>query len=146
MQIKVEIRDSRAVIPSRAHASDIGLDLPSIDVYKILENTNTVLFDTGIAATPPEGYYLEVIPRSSLSKTGWMLANSVGIIDPHYTGNIYIALTKISEGAIPMEKMIGKCVCQLVLRKAEYANVVAVTSLGTTERGDGGFGSTGDRV
>ena len=143
MEIQVEIRDTKAVVPSRANLSDIGLDLVAIRVHKTI-GSNTVMFDTGIAVKPPKGYYLEIIPRSSLSKTGWMLSNSVGIVDPDYTGNLYIVLTRTRDDADVLETPF--CKCQLVLRKAEYANVTVVDKLETTVRGQGGFGSTGSRV
>ena len=143
MSIQVEIRDERAVIPSRANETDVGLDLVAIDVAKRLPN-GVVLYDTGIAVSPPEGYYIEIMPRSSMSKTGWMLANGVGQIDPDYRGNLLIALVKVVPDAPEIE--LPFCKCQLILRKAEYASVQVVESLKSTERGSGGFGSTGDRV
>ena len=132
-----------AVSPSRANATDIGLDLVAIKKHKVLPN-GVVLYDTGIAASPPPGYYLEILPRSSISKTGWMLANSVGTIDPDYTGNLLIALVRVCPDA--PELQLPFCKCQLVLRKAEYGVPQEVSSLQTTVRGSGGFGSTGDRV
>ena len=84
------IMSDRAFFPTKAHPSDIGYDLTAIDIFKKISN-RTTLFETGIAVSPPQGYYLEIIPRSSLSKTGYMLANSVGIIDPDYTGTLKIA-------------------------------------------------------
>ena len=142
-KIKVVKNDINAVIPSRANISDIGLDLVAISIYKILDN-GVILYNTGISVTAPEGFYLEILPRSSLSKTGWMLANSVGVIDPSYTGNLLIALAKGSNN--PEQISLPFCKCQLVLRRALYAEVEEVSSLSETERGTGGFGSTGDRV
>lgn len=135
-------RHKDAVLPSRAHSKDVGYDLTAISKYKTFEN-GVILFDTGLGVSPPEGYYLEIVPRSSISKTGWMLANSIGTLDPGYTGNLYIALVKVvpdaPEPSLPFTK------CQLVLRKAHYCDVKEVDSLTDTERGIGGFGSTGDR-
>jgi dUTP pyrophosphatase len=142
-QILCVIKDPRAKIPTRATPRDIGLDLVAIDIAKTLPN-GVVLFDTGLAVSPPDGYYLEILPRSSISKTGWMLANSVGTIDPEYTGNLMIALVRVVPSAPDLVPPF--CCCQLVLRKAEYAGVRVVDSLASTVRGDGGFGSTGNRV
>ena len=136
-------RDSRAIIPSRAHNSDIGYDLTAIKKYKVLKY-GAILYDTGIAASPPPGYYLEIIPRSSLSKTGWMLANSVGIVDPDYTGNLYIALVRVALDA--PELTLPFCKCQLVIRKINHATFREVNNLDDTIRGTGGFGSTGVRI
>ena len=142
-KIKIVKNNPNAVIPSRANSTDIGLDLVAIDVYKVLDS-GVVLYDTGISASVPKGYYLEILPRSSLSKTGWMLANSVGVIDPSYRGNLLIALAKGTNQPEPIK--LPFCKCQLVLRRALYAEVQEVSSLSDTERGLGGFGSTGDRV
>lgn len=132
-----------AIMPSRAHPLDIGLDLTAIKKHKTLPH-GVIMYDTGIAVKPPEGYYIEILPRSSISKTGWMLANSVGTVDPNYTGNLYIALAPVHPDVPEIE--LPFCKCQLVVRKAEYLDVTEVSSLDDTDRGSGGFGSTGDRI
>ena len=137
--IKYVVHDDRAVIPTRAHPSDIGYDLTAIDVFKSISDRIT-LFETGIAVSPPEGYYLEILPRSSMSKTGYMLANSVGTIDPSYTGTLKIALIKVDDNMPDIKLPFRRC--QLVMRKAEYGGLKEVESLLSTERGSGGFGST----
>ena len=140
MFIKFVKNHSQAVTPSKAYPSDTGYDLTIIDVKKKLNN-GVVLFDTGISVKPPEGYYTEIVPRSSLSKTGWMLANSLGIIDSSDRGNVLIALIKIDPNA--SEFQIPFCKFQLILRKLEVAEMLEVSTLEDTERGEGGFGSTG---
>lgn len=137
--IKIIMSDDRAFFPTKAHPSDIGYDLTAIDIFKKISN-RTTLFETGIAVSPPRGYYLEIIPRSSLSKTGYILANSVGIIDPDYTGTLKIALTKIDTEMDDINlPFMG---CQMILRKAEYASLYQVDTFSETVRGDGGFGSS----
>ena len=144
MSIQIYKQNTNAVLPSRAHSTDIGLDLVAIKVHKVV-NPYTIMYDTGIVAIPPTGYYLEITPRSSISKSGWMLANSIGIVDPDYRGNLYIVLTRVVPNAEEIE--LPFCKCQLVLRKSEYAPVVELSSLEDfTERGYGGFGSTGTRT
>ena len=128
-----------AVVPTKAHPSDIGYDLTAIGIFKQISNRIT-LFETGIRIAPPTGYYLEILPRSSMSKTGYMLANSVGTIDPEYTGTLKIALIKVDESLPDIKLPFTRC--QLVLRKAEYAEMVHVDSIEKTVRGDGGFGSS----
>lgn len=137
--IKFIMSDDRAFFPTKAHPSDIGYDLTVIDIFKKISN-RTTLFETGIAVSPPQGYYLEIIPRSSLSKTGYMLANSVGIIDPDYTGTLKIALTKIDTEMDDIKLPFTGC--QMILRKAEYAELDQVDTFPETVRGDGGFGSS----
>jgi len=142
MQLQVIKRNPNAIIPSKAHESDIGYDLTAISEYKRLNN-GVVLFDTGISVVPENGYYTEIIPRSSLSKTGWMLANSIGIIDPDYRGNLLIALIKINKDSNDLQ--LPFCKVQLVVRKSEASNIIIVSDNNTnnTQRGSGGFGSTG---
>ena len=137
--IRFVIDDESAVVPTKAHPSDIGYDLTAIGVYKQISESIT-LFETGIRVSPPEGYYLEILPRSSMSKTGYMLANSVGTIDPTYTGTLKIALIRVDEKLPEIKLPFTRC--QLVLRKAEYTEMVQVESIEKTVRGDGGFGSS----
>ena len=141
--LKIVLRDEKAVMPTSAHVSDIGLDLTCIDIKKKLDN-GVIIYDTGLSVKPPDGYYLEIIPRSSISKTGWFLANSIGVIDPDYTGTLGIPLAPISITSKPIE--LPFCKFQLVVRKAFYFPVQVVDQLDDTERGEGGFGSTGDRT
>ena len=146
-----------AVTPTRGTPLSIGYDLTAISVFKKLSN-RTTLYDTGIKVNPPCGYYVEILPRSSLSKTGYMLSNSVGVIDPDYTGNLLIALTKVDDSLPDLTFPFTRC--QMVLRKAEFFNFheVEESSLYNRElrgcdvrqreqnvRGDGGFGSTDAR-
>lgn len=137
--IKYVVDDENAIAPSKAHPSDIGYDLTAIGIYKNISDRIT-LFETGIRVSPPTGYYLEILPRSSMSKTGYMLANSVGTIDPEYTGTLKIALIKVDESLPDIELPFTRC--QLVLRKAESTEMVQVINIKDTIRGDGGFGST----
>jgi dUTP pyrophosphatase len=131
--------DKNAIFPTKGTSYSIGYDLTAISVYKKI-GSKTTLFDTGIRLDPPEGYYTEIIPRSSLSNTGYMLSNSIGIIDPDYRGNLLIALTKIDETMPDLKTPFTKC--QLVLRKANYFNLNEVVDIPPTVRGCGGFGST----
>lgn len=131
-----------AISPSKSRLSDAGYDLTVISEYKKLNNVTT-LYDTGIRVSIEPHFYVEVVPRSSLSKSGYMLANSMGIIDQSYRGNIYIALTKVDPDANPIE-LPFKC-CQIIVRP-QYQVVFeeSTSDLSDTHRGDGGFGSTGN--
>jgi len=130
---------SDAITPCNANPSDVGYDLVAIKRVKKLGD-KCVMYDTGISVSVPEGYYTEIVSRSSIVKTGWMLANGVGIIDPDYTGSLKICLIQIDPKAEELELPFK--VCQLLIRKAEYATFVEVETLEKTIRGDGGFGST----
>jgi len=139
LQIEFLRTDSNAIIPTKAHESDIGYDLTAIGVFKKISD-HTILYETGIAVKPPQGYYVEILPRSSITKTGMMLANSVGIIDPDYRDSLKIAVRFIDDSL--ESPKLPFCRFQLVLRKAESATMREVFSLNETERGVGGFGST----
>ena len=131
--------DIDAILPSKTNGSDVGFDLSIIKKLKDF-NSKTALYDTGIKIQIDFGYYAEIVPRSSISKSGYILANNIGIIDNSYRGNLMIALTKIADDAVDIEYPF-KC-CQLIIRKQVYANIEEVKSLYSTKRNDGGFGST----
>jgi len=139
--IKVYKTDENAVIPTKAFEDDAGYDLTIIKKIKDF-NSKTTLYDTGIKIEIDEGYYTEIVPRSSISKFGYILANSIGIIDNNYRGNLMIALTKICDDAPDIE-LPFKC-CQLLIRKQISADLFEIKSddLTETERNEGGFGST----
>lgn len=136
--IKVIRNHVDAVVPSRAHNTDAGYDLTLIS---LIEKINDVEFyDTGIAIAPPPGHYVQVYARSSISKTGYMLANGVGIIDNGYRGNIKIALRKVNPN---MPNLALPCVfAQMIPVRMIDTNFELCKTLDDTARGTGGFGST----
>jgi deoxyuridine 5'-triphosphate nucleotidohydrolase len=132
--------DEKAIMPSKTHSSDVGYDLSVINKIKDF-NSRTALYDTGLKINLDFGYYAEIVPRSSISKTGYILSNNIGIIDNSYRGNLMIALTKIADDAIEIEYPF-KC-CQLIIRKQVHINMIEVKDMNMdTKRNEGGFGST----
>ena len=131
-------------LPARAHPSDAGLDLTAMAVKEIRPGLFSV--DTGISIEPPEDCYCEVVPRSSIVKSDFLQANSIGIIDPDYRGRILVMLRYVGagSGAEAATSLVGKRVAQLLIRRLEPIQVEAADNLSTTMRGAGGFGSTGD--
>jgi len=131
-----------AIVPYKAHDSDIGADLTIISKVKAMGKCTT-MYDTGIVVVPPEGFYVQVHPRSSLSKFGYVFANSTGIIDPSYTGTIKIVLTKV-DPSMPDLTLPFTC-AQLIMCRHWNHDIVELGAerLQTTTRGAGGFGSTG---
>jgi dUTP pyrophosphatase len=107
---------------------------------KAKEYPLTALYNTGIKLDIPIGYYVELVPRSSISKSGYMLANSIGIIDCSYKGELLVALTKISANAAEIEYPF-RC-CQLIMKKQIFPYIVEVTDLEESKRAEGGFGSS----
>ena len=129
-----------AVFPSKTRVSDSGYDLTIVDIWKTVGKVT--FYDTGIRVKPPFGYYFMVVPRSSLSKTGYRLVNSIGIIDRSYTGSIKVALQKMDESMPDLELPVR--LMQLIPIQAVHIKPIYVDSLEETPRGDGGFGSTDD--
>jgi len=127
-----------AVVPSKAHPEDSGFDL--VLVSKLKEENGVAFYDTGIAVAPPEGYYFEVYGRSSISKSGYMLANNVGIIDSTYRGSIRVALIKVNP--LAPELVLPCRLVQMIPRQFVHLDPVEVESLDDTVRGEGGFGSS----
>jgi deoxyuridine 5'-triphosphate nucleotidohydrolase len=133
--------DENAVIPSKKNVSDSGYDLTLIK--KVKTDGLVDFYDTGIKVIPPYGYYFDLVPRSSIAKTGYMLANSVGIIDRSYIGNILVPLMKVDKSKSDLE--LPMRVVQLIPRKIEHFEVEEVDELPETKRGASGWGSTGSK-
>jgi len=137
--IKYTIEEN-AVCPKKAHMSDVGHDLTVIEIYKKI-NSRTILCKTGIKLDIPVGYYVEIVPRSSIMKSGYILANSIGIIDCSYKGELMVALTKIDTDSPDIEFPF-KC-CQIVVRKQVFQEFVITSEICVSKRNTGGFGSSG---
>ncbi len=139
MKAQIKLLNNKARLPERAHPTDVGADIfaTSVDIAGDL-----VTYGTGIAITPPEGYYFELAPRSSICKKDLLLTNSIGQIDPAYTGEVMMKF-RITKPFSPKLYDVGEKIGQLILRKCEYADFEQVSELATTDRGDGGYGSTG---
>ncbi len=128
-----------ALPPFKKRISDSGFDLYLIRLIK--KEGNLYFFDTGVRVSPPPGFYFDLVPRSSIYKSGFILANSVGIIDMTYRGTIKVPLVKVKEGA-PEPTLPWRAV-QLIPRRFYPLEMVKVEELDSTLRGEGGFGSTG---
>jgi dUTP pyrophosphatase len=145
--LKVQRHYPDMPLPSRGHPGDAGLDLTAMDVTRVRAGLYSV--DTGVSVQPPPGYYCEVVPRSSIVKTDFALANSIGVIDPDYRGRILVLLRYVGagsgedRGAVEARELLGKRVAQILMRRLEPMEVEAAENLDTTVRGAGGFGSTG---
>jgi len=166
VKVKVDLLSDKAVMPTRGHETDTGYDLTFTRVHKI--DGDVIFFGTDISLQPSKGYYFEVVPRSSISKTPLSMANSIGVIDESYTGEVLVpvrvnnhqpggtgkgvscpsGLVKIF-GVKPQNMpalanlILAKkpCMFQAILRKRLTANF-QISKVEETDRGDGGFGST----
>ena len=139
MIVKIKKTHKDGVIPSYAKPGDAGMDLVAVsETWN--ENNTMVTYDTGIAVEIPEGYVGLVFPRSSVSKTELILANSVGVIDSGYRGPIMLKFRYPEEG---MVYDVGDKIGQLIIMPYPKIEFQEVEELSSTERGEGGFGSTG---
>jgi deoxyuridine 5'-triphosphate nucleotidohydrolase len=133
---------NNAVPPKKAHVTDTGYDLCLVE--KVKEENGMIMYDTGIAVQPPLGYYFELVGRSSISKTGYIVANSIGIIDASYTGSLKVALIKINKDAPELE--LPARLVQLIPRQLVHLDAIEVQNLNNTTRAEGGFGSSGSGI
>lgn len=140
---QVELDDPLVcVMPTKARPSEVGYDLTIVREAKRI-SSDVIMYDTGVRVKPELGFYIEVVPRSSLSKSGWMMANSVGVIDNSYRGNLMIALVRAVPNApeitLPFKGF------QMIFRPQVNARLELVDKIGDeTARGTGGFGSTNE--
>lgn len=139
MDIKIKRLVENAVVPSYAKKGDAGMDLTAVSVSKM--GNNQVKYGFGLAVEIPEGYVGYVFPRSSCYKQNQTLSNCVGVIDSGYRGEISAIMTGDSDSSYK----IGERVCQLIIMPIPFINFIPVLELTDTERGSGGYGSTGNK-
>jgi len=144
IHVKVKKLHEDAVLPTRANNTDTGFDIVAIDDgTEVKEYRHAYIqYRTGISIEPPEGYYVEVFPRSSISKTGLMLANSVAIIDQGYRGEILLRFRLVDQSRRARYSK-GDRIAQLVVKEVVPMVFNWVDELSDTARGEGGFGSSG---
>lgn len=148
--IKRLYKDSK--IPSYSKPGDAGMDIYAHSVKSAENNRDPYIeYGTGIAVKIPDGYVGLLFPRSSISKTPYILANSVGVVDSGYTGEIKLrfkvdstVMSHSEVGNVNVEYYdIGDKIGQLMVIPFPQVELQEVDELPTTERGEGGFGSTG---
>lgn len=141
-KVKVVIEEG-VTLPKYETTGSAGMDIRANIAEPItLGSLERVLIPTGIKMAIPEGYEVQVRPRSGLAlKHGISMANAIGTIDSDYRGEIGVILINLSKESytIQPQERIG----QIVLNKVEQIEFEVVTSLESTERGEGGFGHTG---
>ncbi len=142
MNIKI-VNKSQHASPKYATSQSAGLDLRANLTESItLRPLGRILVKTGLFIELPEGYEAQVRPRSGLAyKKGITVLNSPGTIDADYRGEIGVILVNLSAEEFIIEN--GERVAQMVISKYEQANWIEVETLEVSERGAGGFGSTG---
>lgn len=144
MKVKVKRLTADAVLPKKAHASDAGFDL--VAAWKEKDEHGNIVYGTGLAFEIPEGYAGLVFPRSSNARKRLGLTNAVGVIDAGYRGEVtmkFKGLWSVGGGATERDYMIGERIGQLVIVKLPDVELEESDELSASERGTGGYGSTG---
>jgi dUTP pyrophosphatase len=139
--VKVKILNPDAIIPKYQTEEAAGFDLHSVDEKTIKAGERDVV-KTGLAVALPKGYELQVRPRSGLAlKNGITVLNSPGTVDSDYRGELMVILLNTSKEDFVIKK--NDRIAQAVIKEILQADFAVVDELDSTERGSGGFGSTG---
>lgn len=140
-KLKVKLIDKDAKMPEYAHEGDAGLDLFSVDETEILPG-ETKLVHTGISIELPKNTEAQIRPRSGLAlKNSITVLNTPGTIDEGYRGEIGVILINHGKNSFKVEK--GMKIAQMIIKPVFWVEVEETSELASSERGKGGFGSTG---
>lgn len=144
VKIKV-VNKGNQPLPIYETVSSAGMDLrANIDSPVLLKSLDRKLIPTGLHIALPEGYEAQVRPRSGLAfKKGITVLNTPGTIDPDYRGDVGVILVNLSNEDFVVQP--GERIAQMIISKFEQAELIEVETLDETERGEGGFGSTGTK-
>ncbi len=143
MKLPIKRLDPDLPLPKYAKSGDAGCDLLAAEDVTLQPGGGRALVPTGIALAIPEGYAGFVQPRSGLAvKNGISCLNTPGLIDSGYRGELKVLLINTDPDS-PFEIVRGERIAQLVIQKVEVAEFEETNDLPSTERGEGGFGSTG---
>lgn len=142
--MKLTLNSPAAQVPQKAHTLDAGWDLFTPEDVELVEGEITMV-DLRIRVAIPTGYFGLLVPRSSMAKRRILLANTVGIIDSGYRGNVKAALVYHPTVDMPLTTTIhqNERVAQVIIVPHVQTNWEIVDTLEETERSDGGFGSSG---
>lgn len=158
-KIKVQKLHQDAVLPARAKEGDAGYDLVAIDNGTVSDD-GYIQYRTGLAIEPSEGFHTQIWPRSSISKYDLVLANSIGLVDNGYRGELLVRFKPVDHfyhnketGQVFAHRPIppdiktykkGDKIAQLVIIRTEEGKFWEVQELADSSRGTGGFGSSGN--
>jgi dUTP pyrophosphatase len=141
MKVNIKKLHPNAVIPTYAKDGDAGMDLVATEITS--NTTFDVSYGTGISLEIPEGFVGLVFPRSSIRKYDLTLSNSVGVIDSGYRGEIQATFKK-TNGLDSLSYKVGDRIAQIMIIPYPSIDFQEVEYLSNTQRGEGGFGSTGN--
>ena len=142
MKVRIKKINENAVIPSYAKSGDAGMDLVATSI--ILETDTQITFGIGLALEIPFGFVGLIFPRSSVRKTRLMLSNCVGVVDSGYRGELQATFNKVNQNSIAEnDYKVGDRIAQIMIIPHPDIEFEETNELSDTERGEGGFGSTG---
>ena len=141
MQVKIKKLHVDAVIPAYSKPGDAGMDLTAVTATQ--DQYGNVVYGTGLAVEIPVGYVGLIFPRSSNSKTDLYLTNHVGVVDSGYRGEIMFKFRPVNGLLNAKVFQVGERVGQLIILPYPTIMFEETDELSDSERGDGGFGSTG---
>jgi dUTP pyrophosphatase len=153
MKVRIKKINPLAQIPTYAKDGDAGMDMIATSI--ISDTPTQITYGLGIALEIPNGFVGLVFPRSSIRKTGLQLSNSVGVIDSAYRGELQATFNKLFGGEAMYDEMkvkeiqpndfykVGDRIAQIMIIPHPPIEFDVVHELSDTERGEGGFGSTG---
>lgn len=144
LNVNIKRLDPSVELPVYAYDGDAGLDLRANETVDIAP-FERVLVSTGLAIALPDGYAGFVQPRSGMAlKRGLTIANTPGLIDAHYRGELKVIVVNIdAQETIHIER--GERIAQLVIQQVPVVHLIEVDELDETDRGCGGFGSSGSK-
>jgi len=143
MKVEIVKLDKTLPTPFYAHYGDAGMDLYSA-IELVLNPGERAVVPTGLKIAIPYGFEVQIRPRSGLAaKHGISIVNAPGTIDHQYRGELGIIMINHGKEPFPVKK--GERVAQMVFNKIEFAYLEEVEELSSTDRGSGGFGSTGTK-
>lgn len=143
MNVKFKKLHEDAKIPSYAHDTDAGLDLTAVSFTQEFDKSNklVLVYHTGLAVEIPEGYVGLIFMRSSISDKSISLTNAVAVIDSGYRGELLLKY-KITTDSLPTIYQPGEKIGQLIIIPYPKINPIEAEELSSSDRNEGGFGST----
>lgn len=144
MDVKIKKLHPDAVIPKYSKRGDAGLDLTAVSKYYDSENEQ-VVYDVGIAFEIPEGYVGLLFPRSSICNKNLSLSNAVGVLDSGFRSSPKFKFRQTPTNELGFKEYnVGERIGQILILPYPQINFIETDELSATDRGTGGFGSTGN--
>lgn len=141
MEVKIKKLNPDAVIPTYAKPGDACMDIVATSLH--YDDVKGFVYGTGFAVEVPEGYEMVIRPRSSICKTDAYITNSPGTVDSGYRGEVMVVFKNNHPDNNEAPYKIGERIAQIKIQEVIPIEFVEVEELSETERGDGGYGSTG---